>query len=330
MNLLGGPVGGWLAVCAFGWTARGRRAVSAVVPAGRRLALPRAPRGAANTRGLGDRAQQLQADRARARCGGRPGCCFSSTWRPGSRRRCSTTSRTSSSSTRASWASCSSCRVPAGSSGRRLYAYLCRRFPLKVSLIAGISLDAASTLLYLRYDSARSRRRSSTAAAALLSILATLPLYDLAARATPAGRRELRVLADDEHPQRRASSRSRTRRLAASTTTTTSVQASWSGSTRARRRPCCCSSPRFRRRCWRRARGQRRDHRPAKEIWPGCRHYSVVHQGEASRVSSGAPRASVWPRRSAARPRPGPTSRASRSRSGGRPTSKPTIRSSRR
>ena len=39
--------------------------------------------------------------------------------------------------------------------GAAAYGYLCRRLPLKVSLVAGILLNAAVTLLYLRYDSAR-------------------------------------------------------------------------------------------------------------------------------------------------------------------------------
>jgi predicted MFS family arabinose efflux permease len=70
--------------------------------------------------------------------------------------------------------------------GAAAYGYICRRLPLKVSLIAGIVLNAASTLLYLRYDSA-TKAALIDSAGALLGTLATLPLYDLAARATPAG-----------------------------------------------------------------------------------------------------------------------------------------------
>jgi predicted MFS family arabinose efflux permease len=70
--------------------------------------------------------------------------------------------------------------------GAAAYGYLCRRLTLRVSLIAGILLNAASTLLYLRYDSARAAALID-GSAAMLSILATLPLYDLAARATPVG-----------------------------------------------------------------------------------------------------------------------------------------------
>jgi hypothetical protein len=58
--------------------------------------------------------------------------------------------------------------------------------PLKTSLIAGILVNAASTLFYLRYDSVNQAMIIDTAAG-LMGTLASLPIYDLAARATPAG-----------------------------------------------------------------------------------------------------------------------------------------------
>jgi BT1 family protein len=70
--------------------------------------------------------------------------------------------------------------------GAAAYSVLCRRLPLRLSLVAGIILNAASTLLYLRYDSAHAAM-AIDGTAALLGTLATLPLYDIAARATPAG-----------------------------------------------------------------------------------------------------------------------------------------------
>jgi predicted MFS family arabinose efflux permease len=66
------------------------------------------------------------------------------------------------------------------------YGYLCRRLPLKISLVTGIILTAGSTLFYLRYDSARSAMLID-GGTAVLQTLATLPLYDLAARAAPPG-----------------------------------------------------------------------------------------------------------------------------------------------
>jgi predicted MFS family arabinose efflux permease len=70
--------------------------------------------------------------------------------------------------------------------GALVYGVLCRRLPLRFSLTVGIVLNAASTLLYLRYDGAGSAMVIDSAAA-VLGTLATLPLYDMAARATPAG-----------------------------------------------------------------------------------------------------------------------------------------------
>ncbi len=70
--------------------------------------------------------------------------------------------------------------------GAAAYGYICRRLSLRVSLIAGIVLNAACTLFYLRYDSALSAALID-GSAALLGTLASLPLYDLAARAAPEG-----------------------------------------------------------------------------------------------------------------------------------------------
>src|SRR5262249_27106427 len=64
--------------------------------------------------------------------------------------------------------------------------YLCRRVPLRISLVVGILLSAASGLLYLRYDSAHAAVLIDSAAT-LVGTLATLPLYDLASRAAPPG-----------------------------------------------------------------------------------------------------------------------------------------------
>ena len=70
--------------------------------------------------------------------------------------------------------------------GAAVYAWLCRRLPLRSSLIGGIVLNTVSILFYLGYDSAGAAV-AITLAAAVLGSIALLPLYDLAARATPAG-----------------------------------------------------------------------------------------------------------------------------------------------
>jgi predicted MFS family arabinose efflux permease len=70
--------------------------------------------------------------------------------------------------------------------GAAAYGVTCRHLPLRTSLVAGIALNAGSTLFYLGYGSANAAA-VITVAAALLGTLALLPLYDLAARATPPG-----------------------------------------------------------------------------------------------------------------------------------------------
>jgi len=58
--------------------------------------------------------------------------------------------------------------------------------PLGASLAAGIALSAAATLMYLGYDSP-SAAIAIHFLSAILGTFAAIPLYDLAARAAPAG-----------------------------------------------------------------------------------------------------------------------------------------------
>jgi hypothetical protein len=74
--------------------------------------------------------------------------------------------------------------------GAAAYAIACRFVPVGTSLVAGIGLNAGSTLFYLGYDSAGAAV-AITAAAAVLGTLATVPLFDLAVRATPRGSESL-------------------------------------------------------------------------------------------------------------------------------------------
>jgi len=66
------------------------------------------------------------------------------------------------------------------------YAWLCRRLPLRTTLVGGLCLSAGAALAYLGY-------RSATAAiaidflAGLTGALGTLPIFDLATRAAPRG-----------------------------------------------------------------------------------------------------------------------------------------------
>jgi predicted MFS family arabinose efflux permease len=70
--------------------------------------------------------------------------------------------------------------------GATAYGWLCRRVPLRALLIGGILLNTGSTLFYLAYTSLASAM-GITLAAALLGSIAILPIYDLATRATPRG-----------------------------------------------------------------------------------------------------------------------------------------------
>jgi Na+/melibiose symporter-like transporter len=70
--------------------------------------------------------------------------------------------------------------------GAVAYAVLCRSVPLGVSLAGGIVLSAASTLSYLFYES-RGAAVAIHFTSAILGTLAAMPLYDVAARAAPRG-----------------------------------------------------------------------------------------------------------------------------------------------
>ncbi len=70
--------------------------------------------------------------------------------------------------------------------GAASYAWLCHRLPLRTLLIGGIALNTGSTLFYLAYRSAGTAM-AITFGAGLLGSIALLPIYDLAARATPRG-----------------------------------------------------------------------------------------------------------------------------------------------
>jgi len=67
-----------------------------------------------------------------------------------------------------------------------LYAYVCRRYSLRPLLLAGILLNALSSILYLWYRSPETAMLIDTSNG-FFAVLGILPLFDLAARATPKG-----------------------------------------------------------------------------------------------------------------------------------------------
>jgi Na+/melibiose symporter-like transporter len=70
--------------------------------------------------------------------------------------------------------------------GALAYGIACRFVPLGASLAGGIVLSAAGTFMYLAYDS-RSAAVTIHFLSAILGTFAAMPLYDLAARAAPEG-----------------------------------------------------------------------------------------------------------------------------------------------
>jgi predicted MFS family arabinose efflux permease len=73
-----------------------------------------------------------------------------------------------------------------GMAGALIYGRACKELPLRPLLAGGIILSAALTLLYLYYSS-HMAAITITAVNGLAGTLAVIPIYDLAARATPRG-----------------------------------------------------------------------------------------------------------------------------------------------
>jgi predicted MFS family arabinose efflux permease len=186
MNLLGGPVGGWLAVCAFGWTTvAGALVMFSFLPVVYWF-YPE-PRGArANTAIWSTARSHFKTIIGSRAMWGATGLLFLSYLAPGFQTPMLYYQQDVLKFGPRYIGFLQFLGGAGGIIGAAAYGYLCRRLPLKVTLVAGILLNAAVILLYLRYDSARSAALID-GAVALLGTLATLPIYDLAARATPAG-----------------------------------------------------------------------------------------------------------------------------------------------
>ncbi len=186
MNLLGGPIGGWLAVCTFSWTVLAGAGVTfAFLPVV--FWLYREPRGARSDAAVWSLARGNFKTVIRSRAmWGATGLLFLVYLAPGFQTPMLYYQQDVLKFDPRYMGFLQLLGGAGGIIGAAAYGYLCRRLTLKASLIAGILLNAASTLFYLRYDSARAAALID-GSAALLGTLATLPLYDLAARATPAG-----------------------------------------------------------------------------------------------------------------------------------------------
>ncbi|HVZ86318.1 MAG TPA: MFS transporter [Polyangia bacterium] len=186
MSLLAGPIGGWLAVCAFVWTAvAGAGVVVAFLPIV--LWLYREPRGARSNATVWTIARRHLSVIVRSRAmWASTGLLFLCYLAPGFQTPMLYYQQDVLKFDPRFMGYLQLLGGVGGIVGAAVYGYLCRRLSLKVSLTGGIILGAASTLLYLRYDSAKAAVLIDSSAA-LLGTLASLPLYDLAARAAPPG-----------------------------------------------------------------------------------------------------------------------------------------------
>ena len=153
MSSSAGPVGGWLAVRTFGWTALGGAlVVFSFVPVV--MLLDREPRGAQANRQVWTMAREHLRVIARSRpMWGATGLLFLVYLAPGFQTRSSYYQQDVLKLDPRFIGLLELLSGAGGIIGAALYAAVCRRVPLRVSLIAGIIVNALSTLIYLRYDS---------------------------------------------------------------------------------------------------------------------------------------------------------------------------------
>jgi hypothetical protein len=193
MSLVAGPLGGWLAARALGWTAAAGALIwLAFIPvvalALREPAQADAATGHATApaRALAAAAAQLRAIRRSPAMMRTALLLFLAYVAPGFQTPLLYHQQDTLRFTPAFIGQLQLCGAAGALAGAAIYAWLCRRLPLRTTLVAGILLNTGSTLFYLAYDSAPAAV-AITLTAGVLGAIAVLPLYDLAARATPAG-----------------------------------------------------------------------------------------------------------------------------------------------
>src|SRR4051794_9012647 len=186
MNLAGGPISGLLAVCAFGWTtATGAIVMFSFLPVV--YWLYREPRGARADRAVWATARSHMRSIVGSRAmWGATGLLFLVYLAPGFQTPMFYYQQDVLKLDPRFMGFLQLLGGAGGIIGAAAYGYLCRRLPLKVSLLAGILLHAASTLLYLGSASA-GPAAVIDGSGARPGPRATLPFSDPPARATPAG-----------------------------------------------------------------------------------------------------------------------------------------------
>lgn len=190
--ILGGPIGGWLAHRAFGWTAAaGAVVVLSFLPVVLAHREPRAAAGPALDRAVVIRARRQLGAIARSRpMWSTAGLLFLVYLAPGFQTPLLYHQQDVLGFSPQLIGNLQAVGGAGTLVGSAAYAVLCRFVPLRASIVAGIVLNTVSTLFYLAYHSAPAAL-AITASAAVLGTLATLPLYDLAVRATPRGSESL-------------------------------------------------------------------------------------------------------------------------------------------
>ena len=186
MSLVAGPLGGWLATRAFGWTVGfGTAVVAGVVPVV--LLFEHEAPGARADASVWTtaRAQLRTIVRSRAMWG-TAGLIFLAYLAPGFQTALLYYQQDVLGFDPRLMGILDMVAGASALLGAAAYGFVCRRFTLRQSLVAGILLNAASALLYLAYRS-RTSAFLVNAVGGGLATLGYLPLYDLAARATPRG-----------------------------------------------------------------------------------------------------------------------------------------------
>ncbi|HET6150776.1 MAG TPA: MFS transporter [Polyangia bacterium] len=189
MSLVAGPLGGWLAARALGWTAgAGALLWLAFLPVVALLQheAPRARDGERSRRVLASAVVQLRAIRRSPALVRAALLLFLAYLAPGFQTPLLYHQQDALHFAPAFMGQLQLVGATGALLGALIYAWLCRRLPLRTSLVGGIVLNTGSTLFYLGYGSAAAAV-AITFSAAVLGSIAFLPIYDLAARATPAG-----------------------------------------------------------------------------------------------------------------------------------------------
>lgn len=186
MSLVAGPLGGWLAVRAFGWTAGvGAAIVLSLAPLA--FLYVREPQRARRDRAVWTIARQRLADIGRSRSmWGATALLFLTYLAPGFQ-------------TPLLYHQQDVLKLDGGTLGwlqllggagallgAAIYSWLCRRLSLRTLLVAGIFLNAASVLFYLGYRSLAAAMLID-ATAGVVGTIGLLPLFDFAVRAAPRG-----------------------------------------------------------------------------------------------------------------------------------------------